>query len=62
MKKEKCDERFQLDITITGETENDLLVALDEIKKQISDNCVSGMNSNETGEYNFQKTIINWED
>ena len=48
--------RKQLKITITGESFYDLEVALDEVKKQIEDEYLSGFNRNETGSYVFDVT------
>ncbi len=48
--------RKHLRITITGETFWDLEVALDEVKKYIQDEYLSGFNSNETGDYEFDVT------
>ena len=48
--------RKHLRITITGETFWDLEVALDEVKKHIEEEYLSGFNSNETGDYEFDVT------
>ena len=46
----------KLRITITGESFYDLEVALDEVKKKIEEEYISGFNSNETGDYEFDIT------
>lgn len=48
--------RKHLRITITGETFCDLEVALDEIKKKIEEQYLSGFDSCETGDYEFDVT------
>ena len=48
--------RKHLRITITGESFCDLEVALDEVKKHIEEEYLSGFNSNETGSYEFDVT------
>lgn len=45
-----------LTINIEGKTLSDLEIAIDEVKKHISNGCVSGMDSNNDGEFNFQIT------
>ena len=46
----------KLSITITGETFSDLEIALEEVKKYIEDEYLSGFGSNETGDYEFDVT------
>lgn len=48
--------RKHLRITITGESFYDLEVALDEVKKKIEEQYLSGFDSNETGDYEFDVT------
>jgi hypothetical protein len=48
--------RKRLSITITGETFNDLELALEEVKKFIEEECFSGFASNDTGSYKFDVT------
>ena len=48
--------RKKLSITITGETFSDLEIALEEVKKYIEDEYLSGFGSNETGDYEFDVT------
>ena len=48
--------RKHLRITITGETYFDLEVALREVLKKIEEEYISGFNSNETGDYEFDVT------
>jgi hypothetical protein len=48
--------RKHLRITITGESFYDLEVALDEVKKKIEEEYLSGFDRNETGDYEFDIT------
>jgi hypothetical protein len=48
--------RKHLRITITGESFYDLEVALDEVKKKIEEQYLSGFYNNETGDYEFDVT------
>jgi hypothetical protein len=48
--------RKHLRITITGESFYDLEVALDEVKKKIEEQYLSGFDNNETGDYEFDVT------
>jgi hypothetical protein len=48
--------RKHLRINITGESFYDLEVALDEVKKKIEEEYLSGFDSNETGDYKFDIT------
>lgn len=43
-----------LTITITGETETDLVIALEEVKSQVEKEFTSGFDRNETGSYTFE--------
>lgn len=54
--------RKHLRITITGESFYDLEVALDEVKKKIEEQYLSGFDSNETGDYEFDVTeeVYSW--
>lgn len=45
--------RKYLRIEISGETESDLEIALDEVKNKVSKGYLSGFDSNETGDYEF---------
>jgi hypothetical protein len=49
----------RLSITITGETFNDLELALEEVKNYIEDEYLSGFGSNEAGSYEFNVTEDN---
>jgi hypothetical protein len=42
-----------LRITITGETYDDLVEALEEVHRKVEEEYTSGFNSNETGDYEF---------
>lgn len=46
----------KLDITILGETEEDLGHALDEIKRLVLEGFLLGRDSNDTGKYSFAVT------
>lgn len=43
-------------IELTGETTDDLLIALDEVKRNIESGCTSGFNRNDTGRFTFDIT------
>lgn len=43
----------KLVITIEGDLTSDLVYALDEIKKNVEHGCITGSDSNDTGEYFF---------
>lgn len=43
----------ELDITIHGETVEDLLLALEEVKRLVENECTLGFDENETGDYEF---------
>jgi len=42
-----------LSITIKGDTTDDLTLALDEVRKNVSEGFVMGKDENETGRYIF---------
>lgn len=44
---------MKLEIEINGDTESDLTMALDEVKKLVEQGYISGKNGNETGDYRF---------
>jgi hypothetical protein len=44
---------LQLDVTLTGETREDMELALDEILRRVGEGDVAGRNSNGAGEYRF---------
>ena len=44
---------MNLIITITGETEDDLLFSIDEVRSKVEEGYTSGFGSNETASYNF---------
>ena len=46
----------QLKIKITGKTESDLTLALDEIKRKVEKTFLSGFDSSDTGNYTFEIT------
>jgi hypothetical protein len=48
--------RKHFSISITGESFYDLEVALDEVKKKIEEEYLSGFDRNETGDYEFDIT------
>jgi hypothetical protein len=48
--------RKHLRITITGESFYDLEVALDEVKKKIEEEYLSGFDRSATGDYEFDIT------
>jgi hypothetical protein len=45
--------RKRLTITITGETEDGLGYSLDEVKRKVTEGCLSGFDRNETDDYEF---------
>ena len=51
--------RKTLRVTITGETFNDLELALEQVKNFIEDEYFSGFASNDTGSYEFDITVGN---
>ena len=51
--------RKNLRVTITGETFNDLELALEQVKNYVEDEYLSGFGSNETGSYEFDVTVGN---
>ena len=48
--------RKHLRITITGETYDDLIEALKEVHRKVEEEYISGFDSNETGDYEFDIT------
>jgi hypothetical protein len=48
--------RKHLRITITGETYDDLVEALEEVHRKVEEEYISGFDSNETGDYEFDIT------
>jgi hypothetical protein len=44
---------LDLTINIEGHTESDLEIALQEVKRIVSEGCLSGFNSNSTGSFKF---------
>jgi methylase of polypeptide subunit release factors len=48
--------RKYLRITITGETYDDLVEALKEVRRKVEEQYISGSDSNETGDYDFNVT------
>jgi hypothetical protein len=44
---------LDLKITILGHRQDDLEVALGEVTRLVQQGCLSGMNSNDTGRFNF---------
>lgn len=46
--------RKRLTITITGETTDGLGVSLDEVKRKVAEGYLSGFDSNETDDYEFE--------
>jgi hypothetical protein len=51
--------RKNLRVTITGETFNDLELALEQVKNFIENEYSSGFASNDTGSYKFDVTVGN---
>lgn len=45
-----------LTVTIRGETRSDLTNALQEALKKVEDGCISGSDTNDTGEYSFARS------
>ncbi len=41
------------EISVSGKTLDDIILAIDEAKRQIEEGYHSGMNSNDDGEYSF---------
>ena len=48
--------RKHLRITITGETYDDLIEALKEVHRKVEEEYISGFDSNESGDYEFDVT------
>ena len=48
--------RKHLRITITGETYDDLVEAIKEVQRKVEEQYISGFDSNETGDYEFDVT------
>lgn len=44
---------MQTEIILTGETESDLLIALEEVSRLMQTGFTSGFDRNETGSFNF---------
>jgi len=44
---------MKVDITVNGNSESDILIALDEIKNKIGEGYTSGKDGNDTGDYYF---------
>lgn len=42
-----------LEISIEGDTTDDLIAALHEVKRDVGRECIEGSNRNETGQYYF---------
>ena len=49
-----------LKVEATGATDDDLLIALDEVKRLISEGFSSGFGSNESGSFNFSYEDTAW--
>lgn len=47
---------YKCTIEVEGETTEDLLIALDEVKKKLDEGFFSGVDNNETGSYEFKLT------
>ena len=43
-------------IELTGETTEDLLIALDEVRRKIGDEFIAGSDFNDSGSYDFSVT------
>jgi hypothetical protein len=43
-------------ITVSGETQSDIEAALEEVLKLVREGYLSGVDSNESGEYSFDST------
>ena len=50
--------QLELRISIKGQTEDDLQIGLDEIKKLINGGFTSGFDMNESGNYKFEITSL----
>ena len=48
----------QLEVSISGKTESDLTIALDEVKRKVEQGLLSGFDSNDTGNYTFDITEV----
>jgi len=49
-----------LKVEATGATNDDLLIALDEVKRLISEGFRSGFDSNESGSFDFEYDDTAW--
>lgn len=49
---------LKMDCDIEGKTTDDLLLALDEVRKKVKETFTSGMESNENGNYSFSVTGV----
>jgi len=49
-----------LKVEATGATDDDLLIALDEVKRLISEGFSSGFGSNESGSFSFEYSDTAW--
>jgi hypothetical protein len=49
-----------LAVSATGATEDDLIMALDEVKRLVSEGFSSGFGSNESGSFDFRYTDTAW--
>lgn len=47
---------LELTITITGKSTSDLEFALEEVTRKVSEGYLSGMDSNDEGDYSFKVT------
>lgn len=47
---------YNCTIKVEGETTEELLIALDEVKRLLDEGYYSGFDSNETGSYEFEMT------
>ena len=48
----------QLEIKISGKTESDMTIALDEVKRKVEQGFLSGFDSNDSGSYTFDITEV----
>jgi len=49
----KDSSNMQCNITIVANTEEDIIIALEEVMRKVSEGYTSGMDSGETGSYDF---------
>lgn len=49
---------LKLEVTVTGETREDLELALDEILRRVGEGTAAGSDSNGAGEYRFAVTEV----